>query len=798
MRAVELHFDVDASTGALRLDPTMLGLVGLDGDGAWVGGADLLNGTSNFADFAAAVKTALDAEESARSAADVTLQGNIDAEEAARIAGDAAVTAAFRAADASIQAELDASQVGAGLAADGSFVVNADGLFVDTAVSLSDAINKLDAGVEAEFDAIAVAQADQDLALMNEITARTGADATLQSNIDAEATARAAGDSALQSNIDDEAAARAAADTTLQGNIDAEEARALAAEGVLQGNIDSEAAARVAGDAALQSELDATQVGAGLGADGSYTADASSNYMASATSLFEADVALDASVKVVADGLAAEIVNRTADVDAEEARALAAEGVLQGNIDAEESARIAGDAALQTAVDAEKARIDAILAASTADADSFAEIVTLINSVDTENDAAFAAHVLTYNDRVTAVDAALAAEEAARIAGDAAVQTNLDAEETARIAGDAAVTAAFEAADATVQAELDATQVGAGLAVDGSYVANANGLFIDTAVSIVDSINKLDAGVEAEFDAIAVAQADQDLALANEITARAAADTTLQNNIDAEETRALAAEGVLQGNIDAEASARAAADTAEANARAAADMTLQSNIDAEASARAAADTTLQGNIDTEEAARIAGDAALQINLDAEEAARIAGDAAVQANLDAEAATRAANDGDLATLSTTEKGSLVGAINELYAQSGSDVALLTTKSKFMEPKRYTFSHVAGFDVMSFDSEAFIPGELTLMQVLTGDAQVEVYQSDMTAAEVKALVKPSVKLFVNGMQVPLLVVGGEYVFSNDMNASGYWQFSADGSKIMSPIAVDADDMYFMFVG
>ena len=131
----------------------------------------------------------------------------------------------------------------------------------------------------------------------------------------------------VQSNLDQEILDRAA-------DVDAEESRALAAEGVLQGNIDQEAIDREAADDALQSEIDATQVGAGLGTDGSYTAPVGSNYLGSAVSLKDADSKLDTQIKVVADNLAQEVIDRAADVDAEESRALAAEGVLQSNIDA--------------------------------------------------------------------------------------------------------------------------------------------------------------------------------------------------------------------------------------------------------------------------------------------------------------------------------------------------------------------------------------------------------------------------------------------------------------------------------
>ena len=55
---------------------------------------------------------------------------------------------------------------------------------------------------------------------------------------------------------------------------------------------------------ALQSELDATQAGAGLGANGAYTANGSANYISSVTTLQAADNALDAQIKTNADAIA--------------------------------------------------------------------------------------------------------------------------------------------------------------------------------------------------------------------------------------------------------------------------------------------------------------------------------------------------------------------------------------------------------------------------------------------------------------------------------------------------------------
>ena len=89
----------------------------------------------------------------------------------------------------------------------------------------------------------------------------------------------------------------------------------------------------------------------------------------------------------------------------------------------------------------------------------------------------------------------------------------------------------------------------------------------------------------AEIALIELANANE-AAIAQEITNREAADTTLQNNINSEETARKESDATLQSNI-----------TAEANAREAADTTLQNNITAETTARNQEDGKLQSGID---------------------------------------------------------------------------------------------------------------------------------------------------------------------------------------------------------
>lgn len=194
--------------------------------------------------------------------------------------------------------------------------------------------------------------------------------------------------------------------------------------------VDDEIAALSSGGvAAVQSELDSTQVGAGLGTDGSYTAPVGSNYLGSAVSLKDADSKLDTQIKVVADGLSQEIIDRTADVDAEQLRAETAEGVLQDNIDIV-SSDLAQEIIDRTAdVDAEQSRAEA------------AELLLQNNINDVAAD--LAQEVL---DRQADVDA----EESRALAAEGVLQGNIDSEESARIAADDALDSRLDVLESVV------------------------------------------------------------------------------------------------------------------------------------------------------------------------------------------------------------------------------------------------------------------------------------------------------------------------------------------------------------
>ena len=292
-----------------------------------------------------------------------------------------------------------------------------------------------------------------------------------KSAIAAEETRALAAEATLQTNIDSEASSRASADTTLQSNIDSEASSRASADSTLQGNIDTEASSRASADSAIQSELDATQSGAGLGAGGSYSANSSTNYITSVSTLVGADEALDAQIKTNADAIASEASTRASadttlqsNIDSEASSRASADSTLQSNIDAEETARQSADSTLQTNINDE--------ASSRASADT-----TLQSNIDAEE---------------TARIAAVSGEATARSSADTTLQSNIDAEaSTAR-----AAESALDAAKANLSgASFTGDVSGTNLVLSGNLTVNGTTTSVQTTNSeIKDAIMLINDG----------------------------------------------------------------------------------------------------------------------------------------------------------------------------------------------------------------------------------------------------------------------------------------------------------------
>ena len=145
--------------------------------------------------------------------------------------------------------------------------------------------------------------------------------------------------------------------------------------------------------------------------------------------------------------------------------------------------------------------------------------------------------------------------------------------------------------------------------------------------------------------------------LADEIAAREAGDTTLQENLTTETKERKAADDAIKTDLATEKTERQNADAsllssinAETAARKSADTTLQNNIDAETKSREDGDTALDEKITniredltTETTERKAADTALGERITAEATARTNADAALQTKIEAEAKAREAGD-----------------------------------------------------------------------------------------------------------------------------------------------------------
>ena len=468
-----------------------------------------LNDQGGVVSAAVAKDTDLDAEASARSTADNTLQTNIDNEASARSN-----------ADSTLQTNID-NEKSRALAAETALQTSIDYIASNTDQASLDSLTEIVSAYQAEDGrldgAITTLAAERESMLSTAMGAAwtkdevTGDWSASFSNgatdvttaLNTEISARSAQDDKIEASI----GLTAAGDATWsadQGDATSDAAVvavALSTQTVIgaiedlnkymkSGGSDALAAeesARTAADSTLTTNL-TTEVNRAKGAEQTLTTN-----------------------------LTQEVSDRKSAVTAEETARSNADTALQDNINSEESARIAQDDKIEASI--------GLTADGTYAANSSADYINTATSV----------------------------------------QNALDILDTAISALDS--TSGASAAD--FAAELLVTQNGAGLNGDGNYEANVTANYISTATSLKDADNKLDTQAKANADAIAAeetARSNADTELWNKLnfesSTRSAADTALQDNIDSEASTRSAADTALQDNIDSEASTRSANDKA--------------------------------------------------------------------------------------------------------------------------------------------------------------------------------------------------------------------------------------------
>lgn len=334
------------------------------------------------------VKALLETEIAARKAEDIRLEAKID-----KNSTDLATEAEERkAADKALQDALDAEEA-ARTAADVAL-----GVRIDTEIAERKAADKtLQDNITAEETARTEADTALGARIDKEIQDRTNADNALGVRIDDEEDAREAADTQLQTNITAEETARKAADKTLQDNIDATNAHTinthrLDSNPVLNGTdikLDgySENEGTTVADLAIKAtdttsqafgkvqkrinvdksetdtKINKVKTAVGLTDNLGLPGLDDTNYLAGSENLIAAVKELDNQIKSSSSDDGAELARIEAKIDKEVQDRTAADTALknelngnintaktelQGNITAEETARIAADEALDT------------------------------------------------------------------------------------------------------------------------------------------------------------------------------------------------------------------------------------------------------------------------------------------------------------------------------------------------------------------------------------------------------------------------------------------------------------------
>ena len=429
------------------------------------------------------------------------------------------------AAEEAIQAELDATQAGAGLDTDGSYIHDHSTNYIDGATSLANADHLLDVALKDESDRATAAEGTLQDNIDAEESRASTAEATLQSNIDAEVTRATTAENTLQNNIDAEESRATAAETTLQENIDAEQARATEAENTLQSNIDTEVSARTDADAAIQAELDATQVGAGLAADGSYIHDHPTNYIDAATSLANADHLLDVALKTESDRAIAAENSISAATKNEIDRATAAESGLSQTISAEETRAQNAESALNSKI-------------SELSAGTESEVARLDNKIETETQRATSTEAIL-SGTVIELSANTVSEIARLDAAISSGNTGVDALSGAVVSEIARAQNAESALDSKIS-ELSAGTVSEASRLDGKIDAETQRA--ETAEDAIEGkVDEL-SGITAAFSSATVSEIARIDAAVTRNKVKSTGHTIVVNE---------AAEGInLEANID--------------------------------------------------------------------------------------------------------------------------------------------------------------------------------------------------------------------------------------------------------
>jgi hypothetical protein len=434
-----------------------------------------------------------------------------------------------------------------------------------------------------------------DSALQIEIAARQQGDANLDSDLTAETNARIDALSALSGDLDSEKGDRFAAINDLISRLDSEKDDRLDAIESVLAQLDSEKDDRLDAIEDLLAELDSER--------------------------------LDRinSVEGVSLNLDSEVTDLLARLDSERADRIQADADLLGLIDSERGARILGDAAVQSNLDSEARALSLAISNLSSKVDSETSnrldaIEDLLDLLDSER-----------SDRIVdnqGIQTGLDSEISARIDALSELTSSLDSERTSRLADEQSLRQ--DLTDLINQGDSDT--LASAKAHDTLLIGDASidGTSGNTVVERIDSARDY-----------AIQQAANTVGIEN--SARIAADSDLQAQIDAEELRAKGEEQRIEQKIN-----NVITNTDPAAIDSLTEIVNYLNdVDSDVRQLVSSNTT---RVSDETSERLAGDSALGVRIDQEIAARRAGDSdlqnAIDTSVNTEASLRSAADSDI--------------------------------------------------------------------------------------------------------------------------------------------------------
>lgn len=542
--------DSDIANLQTELDNTQAG-IGLSDDGQYLPNAQAsyINEATSIYDSTQKLDIALRAEADRSEAKDNELSDALaneieratTAEENLANALQEEVTRATN-KENEIQSELDNTQAAIGLNEDGTYKASEAASYINDATSVYDATVQLDQKLKETSDALESEQAraeakeaELEKAIADEKARAEQAEQTLSDAITAEQNRAIEKENALQAELDatqtgsglnpdgsykaneqaaylKEATSLYDATQKLDVALNKEETRSIAKDAELEKALNDEINRSTDKDEALQTEIDATQEGIGLSDDGKYLPNAQASYINEATSIYDSTQKLDiALAEEVKRSTTAEETLKDS-IEAEQARAEAAEKKLTDDLTAEVNRATQAENDLQNQITNEVTR------ATNAEQALQTELDNTQKGSGLNEDGSYSANpqsnylkeATSLSDATQKLDIALNEEVNRATTAEKTLTDNLAKEVERSTKADETLTQTTN----NLQSELDATQAGAGLGLDGTYTPNPQSTYLKESTSLNDATQKLDVGLKEEVDRAKAAETD----LQNQIT----------------------------------------------------------------------------------------------------------------------------------------------------------------------------------------------------------------------------------------------------------------------------------------